>query len=97
MTIELSEAVNVRGNMTTTVEVKTPKVGHEEDALEKATLIGRGSNTVTLEMCLFSELTGIAYDTFREMNTADYNKVREAVNSLIRPTIQNQDKKTQKV
>lgn len=85
--VSLLEPLTIGGKSWTTVDVRRPTVGDEEDAMDMAIKLGRGENRVTLELCLMSRLTSIPYDALRRMEAADYTAIRDAANSIsARPT-----------
>ena len=84
--VTLNEPLTIGGKTYTTIDVRRPCVGDEEVAMEQAISMGRGENRVTLEMCLFSILTGIPYDQLRGMDADDYTAIRKAADAVSRPT-----------
>lgn len=84
--ITLSQAVTVGGVPVTTLTMREPTIGVEEDALSMAVSLGRESNILTTEICLLSRLTGVTYDAVRQMPQHDYVKLRSAYDVLARPT-----------
>jgi len=84
--VTLKEPLTIGGQTFTTIDVRRPCVGDEEDAMEQAISMGRGENRVTLEICLFSILTSIPYDKLRGMDAEDYTAIRKAADAVSRPT-----------
>ena len=81
--LELLEPIIIQGQPTKKLTVRMPTVGDEEDSMEMAIMFGRASNTMTLEMCLFSKITGVPYDVLRTMDAHNYGLIRDAANSIV--------------
>lgn len=81
-TVTLREPLTVGGKEMTEVVVNASTVGDEEDAMQMAVDMKRGSNPVTVELCLISRVTRLPYDILRGMNGADYTALREALNEV---------------
>lgn len=81
-TVTLREPLTVGGKEMTEVVVNASTVGDEEDAMQMAVDMKRGSNPVTVELCLISRVTRLPYDILRGMNGADYTALREALNGV---------------
>lgn len=81
-TIKLADPVVVGGNEISEVILRRATVGDEEDAMQRAVQLKRAANPVTVELCLFSKLTRLPYDTLRMMHGPDYKKIRDAHNEL---------------
>ena len=80
--VELSEPIQVGTETLNTLKIHLPTVGDEEDAMDMAIFAGRPNNPVTLEICLFSKVTGVPYDKLRSMCNQDYAALRAAVTEL---------------
>lgn len=83
--VVLREPLTIGGQRYTSIDVRRPCVGDEEDAMEQALAMGRGENRVTMELCLYSLLTQIPYDQLRTMDADDYRNIRDAVRDVSRP------------
>ena len=81
-TVTLREPLTVGGKEMTEVIVNASTVGDEEDAMQMAVDMKRGSNPVTVELCLLSRVTRLPYDILRGMNGTDYTALREALNGV---------------
>lgn len=80
--VTLQENLSVGGKPLAEVVVRASTVGDEEDAMQLAVNMKRGTNPVTVEVCLLSIVTRLPYDAIRGMNGADYGKLRDALNDL---------------
>ena len=83
--VTLRELLTIGGKTYTTIDVRRPCVGDEEDAMDQALAMGKGENRVTLELCLYSKITLIPYDVLRAMDADDYRAIRDAAVELTRP------------
>lgn len=81
-TVVLNEPLNVGGKTIAEVVVRASTVGDEEDAMQLAVDMKRGTNPVTVEVSLLSIVTRLPYDAIRGMRGADYGKLRDALNAL---------------
>ena len=81
-TVRLRTPVQVDGKDITEVVVRASTVGDEEDAMQQAVTMQRGSNPVTVEICLLSKVTRLPYDALREMSGPDYAALREALSAV---------------
>ena len=68
-TVTLREPLTVGGKEMTEVVVTASTVGDEEDAMQMAVDMKRGSNPVTVELCLLSRVTRLPYDDARRDNS----------------------------
>ena len=80
--IILSEPLLVGGREITEIEVRQTTIGDEEDALQMAINMKRARNPMTTEMAQFSKATKLPFDAIRNLKTADYLKIRAALNEL---------------
>lgn len=81
-TVRLRTPVQVGGKDLAEVVVRASTVGDEEDAMQQAVTMQRGSNPVTVEICLLSKVTRLPYDALRGMSGPDYAALREALSAV---------------
>lgn len=81
-TVRLRTPVQAGGKDITEVVVRASTVGDEEDAMQQAVNLQRGSNPVTVEICLLAKVSRLPYDALREMNGFDYAALREALSAV---------------
>ena len=81
-TVKLSAPLQVGGKDITEVVVRASTVGDEEDAMQQAVSMQRGSNPVTVEICLIAKVTRLPYDALREMSGPDYAALRDALSAV---------------
>lgn len=81
----LGAPIVVRGKQTETITLRRATLGDDEDAMEMAISLNRGTNPVTVELCTLSIVSGVPYDVLRTLDEDDIAELRAAHNSL-RPT-----------
>ena len=81
----LSAPIAVQGKQTETLTLRRATLGDDEDAMEMALALNRGTNPVTVELCTLSIVAGVPYDVLRTLDEDDIATLRAAHNSL-RPT-----------
>ena len=81
----LGAPIVVRGKQTETITLRRATLGDDEDAMEMAISLNRGTNPVTVELCTLSIVSGVPYDVLRTLDEDDIGAIRAAHNSL-RPT-----------
>ncbi len=81
----LSTPIVVQGKKTETITLRRATLGDDEDAMEMALALGRGSNAITVELCTLSIVSGVPYDVLRTLDEEDIATLRAAHASL-RPT-----------
>jgi hypothetical protein len=86
--ITFDPPVNLGGRLVSSLEMRAPTIGDEEDAMSMAVDGGRGDVTLTGEICLFALLCGVLYEDLRTLRSADYAKIRKTYweLALARPT-----------
>ena len=85
VTITLDNPLRLKGADVFELEMKEPTMAEEEDSMALAVEMGRGNVPLTNEMCMYSLLCGVPYETIRAMISADYEKLRRAYNGFVRP------------
>lgn len=83
--IILCEPVSFGGKTYTSLDMRRPTMGDEEDAVDQAITLGKGDNQVTVELCLVGLIVGAAYDDMRRLPTAVYKQLRAEYAELCRP------------
>lgn len=73
------------GKSFVSVNMRTPTIGDEEDAQVMAVDMDKGGVLLTVELCLFSILTGIMYDDLRTLPAYEVKKMRAAYHELNTP------------
>lgn len=81
----LGAPIVVRGKQIETITLRRATLGDDEDAMEMAISLNRGTNPVTVELCTLSIVSGVPYDVLRTLDEDDIAELRAAHNSL-RPT-----------
>ncbi|WP_308771751.1 phage tail assembly protein [uncultured Bilophila sp.] len=81
----LSAPIVVRGKQTETITLRRATLGDDEDAMDMAISLNRGTNPVTVELCTLSIVSGVPYDVLRTLDEDDIAALRAAHSSL-RPT-----------
>ena len=84
--VVLNEPLNVGGKTIAEVVVRASTVGDEEDAMQLAVDMKRGTNPVTVEVSLLSIVTRLPYDAIRGMRGADYCATR-STRSMVPVTV----------
>ena len=87
--IVLDEPVELRGKQVTEIEVRRPTVADEEDAMEQAIQLDKADNRITLEICIYSRVTGLKYEVLRKMDADDFVKIRTAYARVVAPLAHN--------
>lgn len=84
-TITLDNPLRLKGGDVFELEMKEPTMAEEEDSMALAVDMGRGNVPLTNEMCMYSLLCNVPYESVRTMTSADYEKLRRAYNGFVRP------------
>jgi len=74
------------GQMVSSVKIHRPTVGEEEDAIEMALSLGKSrENLLAIEICTYAIITGLKYESLREMDQDDYSAIRRAFEEINAP------------
>ena len=86
VTIALSRPLRLKTGEIFELEMKEPTMAEEEDSMAMAVDMGRGQVPLTTEMCMYALLCNVPYSAIRSMPSVDYEKLRNAYQSFVRPT-----------
>ena len=79
-TVSLSAPIRVGGKDVLELTVRPSTIGDEEDAMQDAVGMGKGTNPLTAEMTLLARIVRVPYDALRGLSSGDYLKLRSAFN-----------------
>lgn len=81
-TVKLSAPLQVGGKDVWELTVRPTIIADEEDAMQDAVNLKRGTNPLTAEMTLLARIARVPYDALRSLSSGDYLKLRAAFNEV---------------
>ena len=74
--IKLNEPLIINGEELSTLIMKKPTIGIEEDAYDMCIALKKQNNPLSVEACSLAKLCNLTYDQIRSLSRLDHNLLR---------------------